>query len=162
MENLDVEMAEQIVKLNEENKQLKEKLNINEKALYVAIKRIKYLEDTLRENTTIYVDKTDLDWFLRKGKEIFENECQWRNSSAMMKCKVIDVTIDGKSIPEISKEVSIDSLEQENKVLKKALELAVNCLQREIDGDYLMATEVQAIYEIGKDYFIDQAKESLK
>lgn len=59
----------------------------------------------------------------------------------------------------MNKEISIDSLEQENKVLKKALELAVNCLQREIDGAYLTTVEIQAIYEIGKDYFIDQAKE---
>lgn len=58
-------------------------------------------------------------------------------------------------------ELIYKKVEDENKVLKKALELAVNCLQREIDGDYLMATEVQAIYEIGKDYFIEQAKEKL-
>lgn len=59
-------------------------------------------------------------------------------------------------------ELIYKKVEDETKVLKKALELAVNCLQREIDGDYIKATEVLAIYEIGKDYFIEQAKESLK
>lgn len=47
-------------------------------------------------------------------------------------------------------------------VLEKALELCVNVLQREIDGDYIKATETQAIYEIGKDYFINQAEKELE
>lgn len=59
-------------------------------------------------------------------------------------------------------EKAFEEKEEENKILKKALELAVNCLQREIDGGCLTATEVQVIYEIDEDYFIEQAKESLK
>lgn len=47
-------------------------------------------------------------------------------------------------------------------VLEKALELCVNDLQREIDGADIEALEAQAIYEIGKDYFIDQAEKELE
>ena len=60
------------------------------------------------------------------------------------------------STTEMAEQIVI--LNEENKILKKALELAVNYLQRELDGDYIKATEVQAIYEIGKNYFIEQAK----
>ena len=47
-------------------------------------------------------------------------------------------------------------------VLEKALELCVNVLQREIDGADIETIESQAIYEIGKDYFISQAEKELE
>lgn len=60
-------------------------------------------------------------------------------------------------------------LEQENKQLKgqlaireKALELAVNYCQREIDGDGIGMQDIQAIYEIGTEFFINKAKENIK
>lgn len=49
-------------------------------------------------------------------------------------------------------------LNEENKVLKKALELACEDLQF---FDYGIETKEQGI-EMKKNYFIDQAKESLK
>ena len=58
---------------------------------------------------------------------------------------------------EINPQYVLDMIE-DIEILKRALELCVNVLQREIDGDYIKATEVQAIYEIGKDYFIEPAK----
>lgn len=71
--------------------------------------------------------------------------------------KFVDVTINNKSITEISNEVSIDSfLEQENKVLKKALYLACNYITRIVDKD------VNKLSHEWAKHFIDQAKESLK
>ena len=66
--------------------------------------------------------------------------------------KIVNVTIDNKSIPEISKETNIDTLEQENKVLKKALELAIESWCNMDNPD-----EPADVYK----YFIEQAKESL-
>ena len=56
----------------------------------------------------------------------------------------------------------IKELEQENTILKKALELATNYCQREIDGDGIGMQDIQAIYEIGTEFFINKAKESMK
>lgn len=60
-------------------------------------------------------------------------------------------------------------LEQENKELKeqlaireKALELATNYCQREIDGDGIGMQDIPVIYEIGTEFFINKAKESIK
>ena len=59
-------------------------------------------------------------------------------------------------------------MEQENKKLKeqlvireKALELAVSYCQREIDGDGIGMQDIQAIYEIGTEFFINKAKEQI-
>ena len=56
----------------------------------------------------------------------------------------------------------IKELEQENTILKKALELATNYCQREIDGDGIGMQDIQAIYEIGTEFFINKTKESIK
>ena len=77
----------------------------------------------------------------------------------------------------------IEYLKQENKQLKeqleeirksqkitfetllitdKALELATIYCQREIDGDGIGMQDIQAIYEIGTEFFIIKAKESMK
>ena len=56
----------------------------------------------------------------------------------------------------------IKELEQENTILKKALELATNYCQREIEGDGIGMQDIQAIYEIGTEFFINKAKESMK
>ena len=53
-------------------------------------------------------------------------------------------------------------LTTENNILKRALDLAVNALQREIDGDGVGISEIVLIYEVGKYYYINKAKESLK
>ena len=62
----------------------------------------------------------------------------------------------------------IENLEQENKKLKeqlvireKALEFAVSYCQREIDGDGIGMQDIQAIYEIGTEFFINKAKEQI-
>ena len=65
-------------------------------------------------------------------------------------CKVVEITI------------AEGDLEEENRVLKRALELCVNVLQREIDGEPVEETEIKTIYEIGEDYFIGQAKKELE
>lgn len=61
--------------------------------------------------------------------------------------------------------ITFETLMQTDKELairEKALELAVNYCQREIDGDGIGMQDIQAIYEIGTEFFINKAKESMK
>ena len=89
--------------------------------------------------------------------------------------------VDTLEVVEIT--IAEGDLEQENKQLKeqleeirksqkitfetllitdKALELATNYCQKEIDGDGIGMQDIQAIYEIGTEFFINKAKESMK
>lgn len=116
--SLDTEMAEQIVKLNEEFEVLQKEKELDN---IFWKQECDSLQETLKEEELELVK---------------------------LKSPIMNV-------------YKIPICNEENKILKKVLELAVNYLQREIDGDYIKATEVQAIYEIGKNYFIQQAKEIL-
>ena len=46
-------------------------------------------------------------------------------------------------------------------ITDKALELATNYCQKEIDGDGIGMQDIQAIYEIGTEFFINKAKEGI-
>ena len=115
------------------------------KAFVIKNKEGKYWQWTYNEESE-FVDEI-YNAFMHYSKHQAEKDIE---SWELKDCEIIEVT------------VAEGDLEEENRVLKRALELCVNVLQREIDGDYIKATEVQAIYEIGKGYFIEQAKKENK